>query len=197
MSHRPLVLVHGLWNRPSLFDPFLKRLNQPNRLILIPFLPHQLGRVSLNLLAEQLDRVILRSLGAYTNIDLLGFSMGGLISRLWLQKFGGSIRTNRFISVGSPHNGTLTAQLIPKWLLAGVSEMKRGSSLLKDLNNDVSTLKEVSCSSFFSRWDLMVFPGSSAVLPVGNRFALQVLTHRALITHTSALDAIKEVLIAE
>jgi len=67
----------------------------------------------------------------------LGFSMGGIIGRYWLQKFDGHKRTRRLISIGSPHKGTLMAQLIPKYPFKGISEMKISSKFLRELaNND-------------------------------------------------------------
>ena len=82
-----------------------------------PYFPHSFGRVPLRDLAQLLNDYILEQFGAKASIDLVGFSMGGVISRIWMQELGGACRTNRFISIGSPHLGTLTAQLVPKCLL--------------------------------------------------------------------------------
>ncbi len=195
-EYRPLVLVHGLWDEPNIFNSLIKNLDQPNLPLLIPHLPHDFGRRSLRDLAGELDRYIYESYGDELSIDLLGFSMGGVIGRLWLQNFGGALRTDRFLSVGSPHNGTLTAQAFPDWLFHGVSEMKVGSPLLRELNSDLTALKNVSCSSFFCRWDLMVFPGWKAVLPVGSSYAIPVLTHKGLVSHPKALNVLKRILLS-
>ena len=156
---RPLVLIHGLWDTPHLFRRLVRRLDKHDVPLLVPHLPHRLGAVPLRTLAQQLDDHIRRCWGDDTEVDLLGFSMGGIIGRVWLQQLGGVRRTHRFISVGSPQRGTVTAQWIPSWLFAGLADMKRGSPLLRALNADVQSLKRLDCVSFYCRWDLMVVPG--------------------------------------
>ncbi len=185
---RPLVLVHGLWNTPKLFNPLIKMLDISDEMIFAPYLRHGFGRISLENLANSLDHYIYERFGSDTYIDILGFSMGGIISRVWLQSLGGALRTQRFICVGSPQQGTLTAQLIPPFLFRGIADMKIGSPLINDLNHDCSLLGEVECSSYFCKWDLMAFPGWMARLPIGNFEPLPVMTHRGLITSSKALD---------
>lgn len=184
---RPVVLVHGLWDTPKLFAPLVQRLAPRGVPCLTPALPHRFGAVSLRDLALQLDHFIHSHLGVH-EIDLLGFSMGGVISRIWLQDLGGASRCRRFISLGSPQEGTFTAQWIPRWPLAGIAEMKRGSDLLVHLNAEAHKLDGVDCISLYSPWDLMVIPGWRAVLPAGEHKAIAVLTHRQLIRHPCALD---------
>ena len=187
---RPLVLVHGLWDTPRLFVRLVQHLDQPERPLLIPHLPHGLGVVPLRQLASQLDRHIQDRFGAEVMVDLLGFSMGGVVGRIWLQELGGAARTSQFFSVGSPQQGTLAALPIPRRLLAGAADMKIGSSLLRDLRSGSDALDALQCRSYFCRWDLMVCPGWRAVLPMGSRRALPVLTHQQLMSHSSALEPI-------
>jgi len=194
---RPIVLVHGLWDSPLLFNRLVRCLGVDRRALLVPHLPHRLGAVPLLTLAEQLDDHIRQRWGDDCVIDLLGFSMGGIISRVWLQHLGGARRTHRFISVGSPHQGTFTAQWIPHWLLAGLADMKRGSVLLRSLNADLSSLQPVDCVSYFCPWDLMVVPGWQAHLPVGTVRSLPVLTHQQLMSHPRSLDVLVQALLSD
>ena len=189
-SPTPLVLLHGLWDTPRLFRRLEQNLGERRAPLLIPHLPHGLGTTPIRALADQLGRDIEAAFGPDTPIDLLGFSMGGLIGRTWIQLAGGHRRTRRFISVGSPQQGTLTAQPWPRWLLAGVADMKLGSRLLRQLNDNVDALRSVDCASFFCTADLMVWPGWRAVLPVGPRQSVPVLTHQQLMSDPAALDAL-------
>tara|TARA_B100000700_G_C14916795_1_gene795096 strand:+ start:227 stop:838 length:612 start_codon:yes stop_codon:yes gene_type:complete len=189
---KPIVLVHGLWDNPSLFDNFKSRLQEEGFSVLAPHLPHKYGYISIPILARKLDRYILNQLGQDVAIDLVGFSMGGLIARVWLQNMQGAERTNRFFSIGSPHKGTFAAQMVPSWMLAGVAEMKRGSSFLRNLNDDISSLRKVQCISYFCKLDLMVFPGWDAVLPFGISCSVPVLTHKGLILNSSAIEILVE-----
>ena len=191
---RPLVLVHGLWDTPQVFHRLIQRIDQPDRPLLAPHLPHGLGVVPLRELARRLDQHILQQFGRETTIDLLGFSMGGVIGRIWLQELRGAERTDRFFSVGSPQNGTLAALAVPRRLLAGVADMKPASDLLKQLNRQVGALAPVACRSYFCRWDLMVVPGWQARLPVGTARGIPVLTHQQLIAHPRSLDVLLQTL---
>ena len=190
----PLVLVHGLWDRPRMFHRLIQAMDQPQRDLLAPHLPHGLGDVPLRELAHRLDEQILNRFGADSTVDLLGFSMGGIIGRIWLQELGGAARTRRFFSVGSPHQGTITAQVIPRVLLAGVADMKIGSQLLHQLHRRSDQLSLVQCHSFFCRWDLMVCPGWKAVLLHGSIQDMPVWTHQQLMTHPSALRILSQAL---
>ena len=185
---RPLVLMHGLWDTPRLFRRLIQAIDAPEQPLLAPHLPHGLGVVPLREMAIRLDRAIQERFGPDTEIDLFGFSMGGVIGRIWLQELDGARRTRRFFSVGSPQQGTLAALPIPRLLLAGAADMKPGSAVLRDLNRSDTALADVTCRSYFCRWDLMVCPGWQAVLPVGPQVELPVWTHQQLIAHPLAVN---------
>lgn len=191
----PLVLVHGLWDTPRVFNPLIRHLDGRRRPILMPHLPHGIGQVPLERLAEQLASYLAAQLGKDQPIDLLGFSMGGVISRIWLQWLGGHRRTRRFISLGSPQQGTLNALACPPWLLPGIADMGRGSSLLRRLNQDTTALQQLECVSLFTPFDLIVTPGWQAALPWGRREGLLVWTHDQLLRSPIALERLgKELL---
>ncbi len=188
INTRPLVLVHGLWDNPCIFKNLIKFVGDESGPLFVPHLPHKYGKIELKALAYLLDQLICERFGRFKEIDLLGFSMGGIIGRIWLQQLGGAKRTSNFISLGSPHYGTLTAHLIPSYFFPGIADMKRNSSLLNELNRDIRQLQMIDCSSFFCFWDAMVFPGWEATLPFGYSFCMPVLTHRQLISHPRAIE---------
>ena len=192
----PIVLVHGLWDTPLVFRRLIRTLKLYDIPVVLPYLSHQLGRISLRALSKELDSQICNKCGLYKKINLLGFSMGGIVSRIWLQELGGAYRTESFLSVGSPHFGTFTAQLIPSWLLLGLSEMKVGSHLLEDLNRDFGLLELVDCSSFFCKWDLMVVPGAKAALPIGAKYQLPTLTHKGMIYNRKSVDILIKMILS-
>ncbi len=187
-SKRPIIFVHGLWNNPKLFTKLIAKIKEDDYLFYRPHLPHDFGKTSLRKLAKDLDSKIQELVGSDIEIDIVGFSMGGLVSRIWLQNHNGFLRTKRFFSIGTPHLGTYTAQAIPSSFLSGIAEMKRGSSLISQLNNDLNSLARIECISFFTKWDLMSFPGWQAKLPIGDSYHLPVLTHKELITNNISLN---------
>ena len=194
----PLVLLHGLWDTPRVFRRLEAELlgRCPELTLMAPHLPHRFGAVPLRQLAATLAPLINARFGPHTPIDLLGFSMGGLVGRLWLQDHGGAARCRRFVCLGSPMQGTLTAQLVPRALLAGIADMKLGSPLLRHLDAGMGRLQGVACTSFYCPTELTVVPGWRAVLPLGQRRALPVWTHRQLIGHPRALAAVAACLLA-
>ena len=155
-------------------------------------MPHKFGKTSLLRLARDLDSKIEELVGPEIDIDIVGFSMGGLISRIWLQNHNGFLRAKRFFSIGTPHHGTYTAQMIPSFFMPGLAEMKKGSKLLAQLNNDLTSLQMVECISFYTKWDLMSFPGWQAKLSIGDAYHIPVLTHKELITNDTSLDILAE-----
>lgn len=197
VMNRPLVLLHGLWDTPRLFRRLEEELRQRNPGIELyaPHLPHRLGAVPIRDLAARLAALIEARFGPKRQLDLFGFSMGGVIGRTWLQEHSGWQRTRRFVCLGSPQKGTLTAQLVPRPLLAGIADMKIGSDLLRDLDRDVSALQAIDCLSLFTPLDLTVFPGWRAVLPVGQRRPLPVLSHRQLMLNPQAIRTVAAALL--
>jgi triacylglycerol lipase len=155
----------------------------------------RLGRTPVLQAAELLATTIDDSLGAHQTSDLLGFSMGGVIARSWIQQLGGQRRTRRFISLGSPQQGTWTAQPWPRRLFPGLADLRCGSALLQELNSDLEGLRGVECHSFYSALDLAVLPGWRAVLPVGTARALPVATHPQLLRDPAALRPLAQELL--
>ena len=190
ISKRPIILIHGLWNTSAIFKSLLNKLDYYGIEYYAPTLEHYFGRISIRDLAKSLDDLITKKYGNEREIDILGFSMGGIIARYWIKKFNGYLKTKRFISIGSPHYGTLTAQLVPKNLFLGISEMKINSTLLKELSDYDYLLKKIDCVSFYTRWDFMVFPGWRAKLPIGRKFNLNIYKHRNLVKNPIAINAI-------
>ena len=141
-------------------------------------------------LSNLLNDLILEKYGYKKKVDILGFSMGGIIGSYWIKKLNGYKRTRRFITVGSPHKGTLASQLVPQFPLRGISEMKINSRLLKDLSNDDFLLKDINCISFFTYWDLMVFPGWRANLNSGEKISLKIYKHKNLVRNPEAVKKI-------
>ena len=197
VSSRPVILIHGLWNTSSIFKSIIQILDENHVEYFAPTIEHKYGMTSIVTLTKLFNQLVQEKYGVDREIDIVGFSMGGIIGRYWLKNFHGYKRTKKFISIGSPHKGTLTAQFVPKYPLQGISEMKINSSLLRELALKNSLLNGLECISFFTIWDLMVFPGWRAHLPVGNKISLNILKHRNLVKDKKAVKKIvKEILIS-
>ncbi len=191
-NRNPIILIHGLWNTSRIFSFISSKLDEKEVEYFAPTLNHAFGMTSIVELANLMDQLIVEKYGLEQEIDILGFSMGGIIGRYWINKLNGHKRTKRFMTIGSPHNGTLTSQLVPKYPFRGISEMKINSSLLRDLANYDYFLNDIDCISFFTYWDLMVFPGWRANLNVGEKISLNIFKHRNLVRNPVAVERIIE-----
>ena len=191
-NRNPIILIHGLWNTSSIFSLISSKLDEKEVEYFAPTLNHAFGMTSIVELTNLIDQLIVEKYGLEQEIDILGFSMGGIIGRYWINKLNGHKRTKRFMTIGSPHNGTLTSQLVPKYPFRGISEMKINSSLLRDLANYDYFLNGIDCISFFTYWDLMVFPGWRANLNVGEKISLNIFKHRNLVRNPEAVERIIE-----
>ena len=179
--------MHGLLDSPAVFDRLRRELGGLRADVLAPALSLRLGRTPIAQAAAELSRQIAVAYPGDSPIDMLGFSIGGVIGRTWIQRLGGHRRTRRFISVGSPQQGTLTARPWPRRLFKGLADLRQGSALLHALNSDLDSLAGIDCHSFYSALDLAVLPGWRAVLPIGPRTLLPVATHPQLLRDAAAV----------
>ena len=189
-------MIHGLWNTSSIFSSITSKLDEIGIEYFAPTLKHSYGMTSIIDLTNKLNELILEKYGLEKELDILGFSMGGIIVRYWIQKFNGFKRTRRFLSIGSPHKGTLIAQLVPKYPFRGISEMKINSYLLRELSKSDYLLSGINCTSFFTYWDLMVFPGCRANLNSGEKISLKIYKHKNLVRNPEAVKKIGEKIIS-
>ena len=188
-------MVHGLLDSPAVFERLQGELAGRRPDLLIPALPLRLGLTPVETAAQLLHDQIEAAYPHPTPIDLLGFSIGGVIARTWIQRLGGHRRTRRFFSVGSPQQGTLTALPWPRRLFKGLADLRFGSALLQGLNSDLDTLAAVECHSFYSAVDLAVLPGWQAVLPIGERIRLPVATHPQVLRDRAAVRPLARALL--
>ena len=185
-------MIHGLWNTSSIFSSIASKLDDIGIEYFAPTLKHSCGMTSIIDLTYKLNELILEKYGLEKELDILGFSMGGIIGRYWIQKFNGYKRTRRFISIGSPHKGTLIAQLVPKFPFRGISEMKVNSKFLRKLAKNDFFLDDIECINFFTYWDMMVFPGWWTNLDIGEKIPLKVYKHRNLVRNNFSVEKILE-----
>jgi triacylglycerol lipase len=192
---RPVVVVHGIWDNERSVAPLARSLVQRGHAQVHALsLDPPWGNASIETLAQQLDAFVEALVGrlGVSAVDLVGFSMGALISRTYLQLYGGDRRVRRFVSISGPHRGTVTAYALP---LTGVRQMRPGSALLQRLGSDVSHLTNVEVHCLYTPYDAMIVPGESGVL-VGARSVhkLPVLMHRLMLFDARVHSLVAELL---
>ncbi|NDJ16408.1 esterase/lipase family protein [Myxacorys almedinensis] len=188
-ARNPVVLVHGITDTAAIFQLMTTRLKQLGWTVYSLDLIPANGDRTLDFLAHQLADFVNAKLPDSQPFDLIGFSMGGLVSRYYVQRLGGVNRVQRFITISSPHNGTLTAFLSQR---PGCLQMRPQSAFLTDLNQDLSALECINFTSIWTPLDTMILPARSSQLPVGREMQVRVPLHAWMVTDSRAFNVILE-----
>jgi triacylglycerol lipase len=170
----PVVLVPGIWDTSSVFNRMTARLEKEGWSALAVSLKPNDGSVTLEQSAEELRQFIDAKIGPRRSLDMVAYSMGGLVARYYAQRLGGLARMKHFVTISTPHHGTGAAYLGP---LPGEREMRPESPFLKDLDRDIDRLSLVSVTSIWSPLDIVVSPAVSSRLPFGSEVQIPVLLH--------------------
>ena len=80
--------------------------------VLTPTLSPSGGQVGNEILAQQLSDFIETNVSHDTRCDLVGFSMGGIVCRYYLQRLGGVARVDHFVAISAPEHGTWWAKYL-------------------------------------------------------------------------------------
>lgn len=184
-----VVLVHGFMETGSSFYFMKRRLEKLGYECLVPKLRHSDGRGGLEALAEGLKQDIDAAYGPKEQIQVVGFSMGGLVSRYYLQNLGGAARCSKFFTISSPHHGTHAAWLYPS---KGVAQMRPGSDFLAQLASTESRLGTMPVVSCRTPLDLIILPTSSSVWNRAENLEYTVLFHPLMVSSGSVISDLAE-----
>ncbi len=186
----PVVVVHGIYNNGDSMGRIVRALQADGREAFAPSLTPSSGRAPLEALSLQLADYIEANVQRRP-FDLVGFSMGGLITRHYLQRRGGIKNVRRYITLAAPHHGTQMA-----WLNfgAGTHQMHRNSEFVQDLNSDADVLRQIPFTSFWTWTDLMIVPASSSVMPQATNIRLSGLGHASFLLEKRFIDHIVQAL---
>lgn len=187
-----VVLVHGFLETGSTFKPLQKRLESRGVEVFVPRLKHTDGRGGLDLLAAHLKQDIDEKFGSTAPISIVAFSMGGLVSRQYLQNQGGAKRCENLITVSSPHQGTNAAWCYPS---QGAADMRPGSPFLANLHQTQGNLRKMAVTSYRTPLDLVILPPSSSVWDRAENLEYTVILHPLMLTSNRVLSDIERRLV--
>jgi triacylglycerol lipase len=190
-EQNPVLLVHGINDTGAVFNKMASYLRQQGLSVYTVDLVPNNGTEVLDKLAQQVANYIAATFAPEQPLDIVGFSMGGIVSRFYIQRLGGINRVRRFITISSPHKGTIIAY--GTWL-AGAVQMRPNSDFLNDLNSDVEMLKNLNFTSIWTPYDLMIIPAESSQIGIGKAITLPVLLHPLMLKDSRTLTKVANIL---
>ena len=121
------------------------------------------------------------------SVDVVGYSAGGVVARLWVRDHGGDSLARRVVTIGSPHHGTdlagLGGDVAPDTCPEACHQLQPDSELLRKLNAGDETPAGPLWVSIWTTDDQVVVPPSSADLEGALDFTVQSVCPRAVVSH--------------
>jgi triacylglycerol lipase len=189
----PVILVHGIKDDSRKMERMARHLRREGWTTHAIDLRPSWGQIRLDQLAQQLAEFVDARFSSGEKFDLVAFSMGGIVSRFYVQRLGGLERVTRFVTISSPHRGTWLAHFLPT---PGCRQMRRDSEFLHDLNRDAEMLRRIRFTSIWTPLDLIILPQNSSCLGVGRELKIWIPAHPLMVMHPRAIrlvaDALRE-----
>jgi triacylglycerol lipase len=187
-----IIMVHGIWDTGIVYRRMAEALTARGHNCHYPDLEPANGANGLADLAEKLSIYINQTIGSDARFALIGFSMGTVIARYYLQMLGGAVRVSHFFSISGPLRGTLTAHF---WPGKASRDMRFRSQLLQTLNSDTTVLKHTMIHSYRTPFDLLIIPARSSHWEIAeDNHVVPALFHHRMLTHPKVHQHIAETL---
>jgi len=186
-AQRPVVLIHGVLVNDGVWF-FVRRFLARRGIAPLYTINYGPPLGDIESFAEQLKSKIEEALSA-TGADrvvLVAHSMGGLVARAYLRRFGGE-RVAKLITIGTPHHGSILAFTFPGRCLG---QMHPGNAWLAELNRNEEAPAPVPIISIWSRHDSMVAPQASSELACAENIALVGIAHNALLGDERVMEMV-------
>lgn len=186
----PVVIVHGIHATGDDMGRLARHLRAQGREVFTPTLLPNRGEAPIEELARQLFQYTNRELRG-RRFDLIGFSMGGLVTRYYIQRLGGHERVGHLVTMATPHHGTHMARLMRA---RGYVQMRPGSDFLCDLASDADTLRRVKFTSFHTPLDTMIVPARSSDMPQAKNIRMWASMHPSFVLEKRCIRAVADAL---
>jgi triacylglycerol lipase len=181
-----VVLVPGFGGSQTALDQLADRLRAAGRDATVVTLPGN-GTGDLIQQAAALDAVATKALdGGAPSVDVVGYSAGGVVTRIWVDRFDTAQRARRIVTLGSPLHGARVAangvalggQACP----TACRQLAPGSDLLDQLDREALP-KGLPWLSVWTENDETVQPPDSARLAGAVNVPLQSVCPQAQVSH--------------
>ena len=160
-SRTPIVFVHGYFHNRSAWVKYFRWLKKEGFTHLLAL--DLKGKFNgIEKYAKQLEKEVEKLTEKYevNKVDIVAHSMGGLVSRYYIQKLGGSKKVRKLVTLGTPHNGTKVAVFV---LGKARPQMLPGSNFLEEISiKDSGSLGGTELTVLYSDADFMIVPSDLA-----------------------------------
>ncbi len=183
----PVVLVPGYGGGTAGLEALATRLRAAGRTATVVHLPDS-GLGDLARQADALDAVVQSLLAdGAPSIDLVGYSAGGVVVRLWFAQHHGAGKARRIVTLGSPHHGTSIANLALRFAReqcpTACQQLAPESAVLRRLNGGDETPAGPVWTAVYTQDDEVVVPPESGRLQGALDVRLQSVCAGARISH--------------
>lgn len=191
-GHRVVVCVHGLAGHRQNFFPLRAylRIHGRHRAYSLGYdddEPLETAAIALVRAVEDIRRV--NELAEDVKVDLVAHSMGGIVARLALLDATFAARVHTFVTLGTPHQGTLAARYLatPRSL-----DLRPGSPIFQRLAAQVPWAPPLpTLIAFHSPADILMLPASTASLPGADNRELANVSHSGYLVRPRVLAQVE------
>lgn len=175
----PVLMVHGFFCNAAFWMPMRRflRKNGFGQTYSVTLDPPLFGDIEVftKRLAKRVEQICQQT-GA-EKVVIVAHSMGGLVSRNYIQNMAGDQRVEKLITLGTPHHGTTIADTV-FFMGRHLRQMKRWSNAWLDkLNEHEHKPALVPTVSIFSYHDSIVSPQESPILQHARNVPLRGIGH--------------------
>lgn len=184
----PVLLVPGYGGDTTSLEVLAAGLRDAGRDAIV-VQPEGSGTGDLREQAQALGRVADRALADSDapSVDVVGYSAGGVVVRLWVADYGGGSLARRVVTLASPHHGSdlagLAVDLAPDACPVACQQLATDSLLLRELNAGDETPPGPLWVSIWTTDDKTVIPPDSGVLEGAVSFSVQSICPGETVAH--------------
>jgi triacylglycerol lipase len=197
----PVLLVPGYGGGTGGLDHLARQLAAAGRQATIVPLPGD-GTGDLDAQAAALDTAVdaaLASAGA-PSVDVVGYSAGGVVARIWARDHDGAARARRIVTLGSPQHGTdlaaVAGLLAPGSCPVACQQLAPGSAVISNLNAGDETPNGPEWISIWTSQDEVVSPPDTAHLEGARNVVIQRICPGRAVNHGQLpTDAVVDALV--
>ena len=185
------LLIHGIWDTAKVFRRIHRALEAAGVEVYTPSLENNYGEKGIENLAEQVASIMEECFPERDDVSLVGFSMGGIVSRYYLQELGGRARVQRLITLSSPHKGTITGYAYPT---KAAQQMAYRSRFIKQLESNDHLLEGMEIHSFWTPFDVMIIPFTSSQWKLARGKQFYAIAHPFMLIDDSVINDVVELI---